>query len=113
MSKKHLGTGLLILLLAIVCTEPAAAQSGRGRQLRIAERLNGQASSRAANPEDSQKPSTTNQNKVSSSGKSSLNSTLIYHDNGDYHQTRADKRAGWILLGVLAFYVVLGITTDP
>jgi len=109
MTKKYLASGLLVLLLATICTQPSPAQSGRGRQLRIAERLNGQATSSSTIPEDRrQAPVAVTENRVSISGNTtkSRNATLIYRDNGEgHHPNRADKRAGWILLGFLALFV--------
>ena len=52
MTKNHLANALLFLLLVATCTRPAAAQSGRGRQLRIAERLNRQTSVSVSVPQD-------------------------------------------------------------
>lgn len=109
MTRKHLATGLLVLLLATICTQPSVAQSGRGRQLRIAERLNGQTLSNATIPEDWRRaPKAVAENRVLISGNAikSGNATLIYRDNGEeHHPNRADKKAGWILLGFLAFFV--------
>ena len=109
MTKKYLATGLLVLLLATICTQPSSAQSGRGRQLRIAERLNGQTTSSPTIPEDRRRaPVAVTENRVSISGNTtkSRNATLIYRDNGEeHHPNRADKKAGWILLGFLAFFV--------
>jgi hypothetical protein len=114
MTRKHLASGLLILLLAAICPAPAAAQSGRGRQLRIAERLNGQTTTITTIPEDSRRaPTAISGNSVSISGRTTRNSTLIYRDNSEeHHPNRADKRAGWIMLGVLAFYVGVLIAND-
>ncbi len=69
MTKKHLSIELLILLLATDCTEPSLAQSGRGRQLRTAERLPKQTSFCPAIGEDSQNPATVIRNSVSISKK--------------------------------------------
>lgn len=111
MTRKHLSTGLPVLLLATICTQPSAAQSGRGRQLRIAERLNGQTPSSATIPEDWRRaPATVTEKRVSISGNTTRNATLIYRDNGEeHHPNRADKRAGWILLGFFAFFVTAEI----
>ena len=109
MIRKHLATGLVVLLLATICTQPSPAQSGRGRQLRIAERLNGQTTSSSTIPEDRRRaPVADTENRVSISGNTtkSRNATMIYRDNGEeHHPNRADKKAGWILLGFLAFFV--------
>jgi hypothetical protein len=108
MTRKYLATGLLVALLATICTQSSIAQSGRGRQLRIAERLNGQTPSNSTIPGESrQAPSAvTEKDRFSVFGRTTRNSTLIYRDSGEeHHPNRADKRAGWIMLGVLAFYV--------
>jgi hypothetical protein len=114
MSRKYLATGLLAVLLATICTETSVAQSGRGRQLRIAERLNGPTPSIATNPEDwPRAPTAVSENRVSISGRTTRNSTLIYRDTGEeHHPNRADKRAGWIMLGVLGFYLVVLIANS-
>ena len=48
--------------------------------------------------------------------RDSRSARLIYRDNAgqtqkndDYHMTKADKRAGWILLGVFTFFVIVEI----
>jgi hypothetical protein len=109
MTKKHLATGLLAVLLVTIYAPFSAAQSGRGRQLLIAERLNGQTPSSPTIPEDGRRaPAAVTESRVSISGNTtkSRNAILIYRDNGEeHHPNRADKRAGWILLGFLAFFV--------
>lgn len=109
MTRKHLATGLMVLLLATICSQPSPAQSGRGRQLRIAERLNEQTTSSPTIPEGTRRaPVADTENRISISGNTtkSRNATLIYRDNGEeHHPNRADKKAGWILLGFLAFFV--------
>ena len=105
MTKKHLANALLVLLLVTTCARPCAAQSGRGRQLRIAERLNGQTSVSVSVPEDA---ATVGDNRFSVPGNITKrrNARLIYrNDSEEHHPNRADKKAGWILLGVFAFFI--------
>ena len=116
MTKKHLATGLLAVLLVTICTQFSAAQSGRGRQLRIAERLNGQTSASDSIPEDARRlAGEVRENRSSLSGKitNSRNARLIYRDDSaEHHPNRADKKAGWILLGVFAFFTGVMIAND-
>ena len=101
----------LILALAAV---PAMAQSGRGRQLRIQQMLPGQAE--VATPATAEvQPASRETSTGSAATKMPIrNSTLIYSDassdqkkdNGEYHMTKGDKRAGWILLGLLVLNAV-------
>ena len=93
-----------------------AAESGRGRQLRIQQTFRGDmvgpsiAEVQPAQGSDPGAPS-------SATGKTQRNSALIYHDarstqkqdSGEYHMTKGDKRAGWILLGVLVVEVLATI----
>jgi len=107
MTKKHLANALLILLLGTACPRPCAAQSGRGRQLRIAERLNDQTSVSVSLPEDAS-PAAGSENRLSVPGNITKrrNARLIYRDNSEeHHPNSADKKAGWILLGVFAFFI--------
>ena len=107
MKKKHLAHVLLVLLLVTACPRPSAAQSGRGRQLDIAERLNRQTSVNVSLPQDAS-PAAVSENRLSVPGNitRSRNARLIYRDNsGEHHPNREDKKAGWILLGVFALFV--------
>jgi hypothetical protein len=107
MTKKHLAKCILILLLATACPRPSAAQSGRGRQLRIAERLNDQTSVSVSLPEDAS-PAVVSDNRLSVPGNiiKRRNERLIYRDNSEeHHPNRADKKAGWILLGLFAIFI--------
>jgi hypothetical protein len=109
----------LTFLVFTMCAQPTDAQSGRGRQLRIAEKLAGEipASTMIESPPKNPTPRTLQTgSSISGATRDSRSARLIYRDNAsktqkndDYHMTKADKRAGWILLGVLAFYVVVGI----
>jgi hypothetical protein len=117
MAKKHFATGLLAVLIVTVCAQPCASQSGRGRQLRIAEKLTGEAPASTSIPDDAglAMAAATTQNRFSLSGNitNRKNARLIYRDNGeDHHPNRADKRAGWILLGFLALFVGVEIAND-
>ena len=116
MTKKHLATGLLAVVLIAVWAPFSAAQSGRGRQLRIAERLNGQPSADDSVPEDARAvEGAVSETRSSLSGKinKSRNARLIYRNNTeDTHPNRADKKAGWIGLGFLAFEIAVMIAND-
>ena len=91
---------LLILILIIATATVSFAQSGRGRQLRIEKRLHPQTAIAIV-------PDAPEVSQPSPSKPIQIKSRMINHadDDGLYHMTRADKRAGWILLGVL----VLGV----
>jgi hypothetical protein len=105
MTMKHLANALLAFLLVTTCTQPSAAQSGRGRQLRIAERLKGKTSVSVSVPQDA---AAVGDNRFSVPGNitNCRNARLIYsNDSEEHHPNRADKKAGWILLGVFAFFI--------
>ena len=107
MTKKKLANALLILLLGTACPRPSAAQSGRGRQLRIAERLNGQTSVNVSLPQEAS-PAAVSENRFSVPGNITKrrNARLIYRDDSKEHlPNRADKKAGWILLGVFGLFI--------
>ena len=116
MMKKHLATGLLAVLLVTICTQFSAAQSGRGRQLRIAARLNGQTSASDAVPGNARPVAgAVSENRSSLSGNitNGRNARLIYcGDSEEHHPNRADKKAGWILLGVFALFIGAEIAND-
>ncbi len=113
MSKGYLASRLLVLLLVAICSQPIVAQSGRGRQMRIAERLRGETPGSVPVPEETQ-TATVRENRFSLSGNiaKSKNARLIYHDDTEHHPNRADKKAGWIMLGVLAFWIGVEIAND-
>ena len=110
---------LVSLALILATSASAMAQSGRGRQLRIQQTLRGEvvappvAEAQPARRSDPIAPAT-------ATGETRRNSALIYHDassnqkkdSGEYHMTKGDKRAGWILLGVLVLGVVVMIAND-
>ena len=116
--KSCLAVALTFLIFAM-CAQPADAQSGRGRQLRIAEKLAGEIPAGAMvenTPKDPAARTLQNGFSVSGATRDGRSARLIYRDNAaktqtndDYHMTKADKRAGWILLGVLAFFMVVQI----
>lgn len=111
---------LLTLILVVAATMVTSnAQSGRGRQLRIQGALRGEsvATPPAKVQEDRElEPSLSGSFRV----ESRRSSTLIYNDaasnqkkdDGEYHMTRADKRAGWILLGVAVLGTIIMISQD-
>lgn len=114
MTQKHLANALLVLLLVTTCTQRSAAQSGRGRQLRIAERLPGQTLVSVSVPQDPS-PAAFGENRFSVAGNITKrrNARLIYRDNSEeHHPNRADKKAGWILLGVFALFIGAEIAND-
>lgn len=108
----------LVLLFAAI-TAPAQAQSGRGRQLRIQGLQSGETvPPEGAENQEVQKtvfglsrPSTI---------KIRTNGGLIYNDaaanqkknDGEYHMTRGDKTAGWILLGATALVTIALLSQD-
>jgi len=109
----------LTFLIFTVCAQPTDAQSGRGRQLRITEKLAGEipASTMIENPpKDPAARTLQTGSLISRATRDSGSGRLIYRDNAGktqktdgYHMTKADKRAGWILLGVFTFFVVVEI----
>ena len=116
MTKKHLATGLLAMLLVTTCAQFSAAQSGRGRQLRIAERLASQTSVTESVPGDP-RPVAGAVSETRSQRRGNINNSgnarLIYRgDSAEHHPNRADKKAGWILLGVFAVWIGAEIAND-
>ena len=111
---------LLTLVLMIASTAaPSQAQSGRGRQLRIQGTLR----SESVAPEATEaQPDQKTDRSSSDSPPVLLRRTkgLIYNDatpnqkkdDGEYHMTRADKRAGWILLGLFVFWGAIIVSED-
>jgi hypothetical protein len=108
-----------LILVFAAATVPSMAQSGRGRQLRIQGTLRGESVlPPAAETQDQQKIdpvfSGTSPKETRRSG------VLIYNDaaanqkkdDGEYHMTRADKRAGWILLGLAVLETISMISQD-
>jgi hypothetical protein len=108
----------LVLVIASAAVT-SKAQSGRGRQLRIQGTLH----SESVAPEATEAQPDQKANRSSSDSAPALSRRtkgLIYQDaaanqkkdDGDYHVTRADKRAGWILLGFLILEVAIIVNQD-
>jgi len=111
---RRLSVPISLTLILAISAVSAMAQSGRGRQLRIQQMLPDQ--NEVATPATAEiQPASSETGTASALTKMPVrNSTLIYNDaasvqkkdNGDYHMTKGDKRAGWILLGVLTLVTV-------
>jgi hypothetical protein len=111
MFRRYSAVVVVLVLVLASTTVTSKAQSGRGRQLRI----QGSLRSESVAPEPAQ-AETDQKSDRGSSGSPVLLSRrtkgLIYNDakanqkkdDGEYHMTRADKRAGWILLGLFVFW---------
>lgn len=106
----------LVLLVASAAVS-SKAQSGRGRQLRIQRPLRGE--SVAPEATETQADQKTNRG-FSDTQQSRRAKGLIFNDaaanqkkdDGEYHMTRADKRAGWILLGFLVLEAAIIVSQD-
>ena len=109
---------VLVLVIASAAVT-SKAQSGRGRQLRIQGILRGE----SVAPESTEAQADLRTDRGSSDSPAVLsrrNKGLIYNDaaanqkkdDGEYHMTRADKRAGWILLGFLVLEVAIIVSQD-
>ena len=109
-------TFVLVLSLATVSS---LAQSGRGRQLRIQQTLRGESAAPVV-AEVSEIPRIDAGLSKASPMEIRRNRGLIYNDaaanekkdDGEYHMTKGDKRAGWILLGALVLITVATIASD-
>ena len=114
-----------VVLVALVLVIASAAvtskaQSGRGRQLRIQGTL--RSASVAPEPTEAKADQKTDRGFVDAPLVLSRRTKgLIYNDatanqkkddDGEYHMTRADKRAGWILLGFLVLQAAIIISQD-
>ena len=113
-----------IVLLTLVLMIASAAvtskgQSGRGRQLRIQGTLRSESvAPEATEAEPDQKADRSFSD--SARALSRRTKALIYNDaasnqkkdDGEYHMTRADKRAGWILLGFFVLEAAIIISQD-
>ena len=111
---------LVVLVLVIASAAVTSkAQSGRGRQLRIQGTLR----SKLVAPEAiaAQVPQKTDRGFSDSPLVLSRRTKgLIYNDaaanqkkdDGEYHMTRADKRAGWILLGLFVLWGAIIVSED-
>jgi hypothetical protein len=110
---------VVLVLVAAAAAVPSKAQSGRGRQLRIQGILR----SESVTPEATEVQVDQKADPGFSDAPLVLSRRtkgLIYNDaavnqkkdDGEYHMTRADKRAGWILLGVLVLEVIVIASQD-
>ncbi len=113
---------IVLLTLVLVIASAAVtsrAQSGRGRQLRIQGILR----SEFVAPEATEDQSDQKTDRGSSDSPPILSRRtkgLIYNDaaanqkkdDGEYHMTRADKRAGWILLGLFVLWGAIIVSED-
>jgi hypothetical protein len=108
----------LILVIASAAVT-SKAQSGRGRQLRVQRTLHSESVAPVATaaPADQKTDPGFSDSPLLLSRRTR---GLIYQDaaadqkkdDGDYHMTRADKRAGWILLGFLILEVAIIVNQD-
>jgi hypothetical protein len=117
---------IVLLTLVLVIASAAVtskAQSGRGRQLRIQGTLQGESvapEATEAQPDQKIDPKTDRSSSDSPLILSRRTKGLTYNDaaanqkkdDGEYHMTRADKRAGWILLGFLILEVAIIVSQD-
>jgi hypothetical protein len=114
-------SAVLVTLVLLIATTAVSsqAQSGRGRQLRIQGTLR----SGSVAPEAAAAKSDQRTDRATSEAPLVLSRRtkgLIYNDatanqkkdDGEYHMTRADKRAGWILLGVFVFWGAILVSDD-
>ena len=111
---------LVAVVLVIASTAVTSkAQSGRGRQLRIQGILR----SESVAPEATEGQPDQKTDRGSSDSPPILSRRtkgLIYNDaaanqkkdDGEYHMTRADKRAGWILLGLFVLWGAIIVSED-
>ena len=111
---------LVVLVLVIASAAVTSkAQSGRGRQLRIQGILRGE----SVAPESTKAQADLRTDRGSSDSPDVLSRRtkgLIYNDaaanqkkdDGEYHMTRADKRAGWILLGLFVLWGAIIVSED-
>jgi hypothetical protein len=113
-------SAVLVALVLLIATTAVSsqAQSGRGRQLRVQETLRSGSVTPQPKAETSQRV-----DRRSSEAPLVLSRRtkgLIYNDatanqkkdDGEYHMTRADKRAGWILLGLFVFWGAIIASDD-
>ena len=109
---------VLVLVIASAAVT-STAQSGRGRQLRIQGTL--RSKSVAPEPTEAEADQKTDRGFADAPLVLSRRTKgLIYNDaaanqkkdDGEYHMTRADKRAGWILLGFLVLEVAIMASQD-
>jgi hypothetical protein len=108
----------LVLVIASAAVT-SKAQSGRGRQLRIQGTLRSESVAPVATaaPADQKTDPGFSDSPLVLSRRTK---GLIYNDaapnqkkdDGEYHMTRADKRAGWILLGLFVLWGAIIVSED-
>jgi len=119
MFQRYSAVPVTLVLFISTTAVSSQAQSGRGRQLRIQGTLRSESvAPKAANALVDQKadPGFSDSPLV----LSRRTKGLIYNDaapnqkkdDGEYHMTRADKRAGWILLGFFVLQAAIIISQD-
>jgi len=119
MFRRYSAVFVALVLVVASAAIPSQAQSGRGRQLRIQATLRRE----SVAPEATEMLVDQKAEGGSSIGSPILSrrtKALIYNDasanqkkdDGEYHMTRADKRAGWILLGVLILEMAIIASQD-
>ncbi|HEX9421843.1 MAG TPA: hypothetical protein VF899_01275 [Pyrinomonadaceae bacterium] len=110
---------MFTLVLVVATATVSLAQSGRGRQLRIQGAFRGESVvPLVADVEDDRKIDPRFSEPSPAETRSST--ALIYKeapskqkkDNGENHMTKADKRAGWILLGLLVLAGISVVSQD-
>jgi len=102
---------IVSLVLVVLQAVSSQAQSGRGRQLRIQGtlRIESVAPQAIESPADQKIDSAVSAREPVLSRRTK---GWVYNegaanqkkDDGEYHMTRADKRAGWILLGLFVLW---------
>jgi hypothetical protein len=114
MFRRHLSMALAALVALASCGGGRAyAQSGRCRPARAEGARAGGLSGREAKPQAGVAEETES-GASESAGRGGSNvdvrklndgrrAQVVFADNGDHHMTKGDKRAGWILLGLLIF----------
>lgn len=118
MFRRYSAVLVTLVLLIATTTVSSQAQSGRGRQLRIQEALRIGSVASQAEAETEQRADRRSSEAplvLSRRTKGSIYNDVTANqkkDDGEYHVTRADKRAGWILLGLFVFWGALIVTGD-
>lgn len=119
MSQRYYIVLLTLVLMIASAAVTSKGQSGRGRQLRIQGTLRSESvAPEATEAQPDQKSDSGSSNSPPVLSRSSKG--LIYNDaaanqkkdDGEYHMTRADKRAGWILLGFFVLQAAIIISQD-
>ena len=110
---------LALVLVFAAAAVPSRAQSGRGRQLRIQGTLRSESVAPVATEAETDQK-TDRGFSDAPVVLSRRTKGLIYNDatanqkkdDGEYHMTRADKRAGWILLGLFVLWGAIIVHGD-